>query len=231
MRGGEFNFAVTVDPEAIDPYKIANVNARRFASFVYSRLFKIDSHPDANPYSQGTVPDLAESAETDDGQNWVVKLKPGTKFQNLPPVSGRELTTEDVLFSWGRLTAPEGLNASQVSHVSGVTAVDDYTLRFELKGSSPTFLEMLASDSLLWIQPREADAGLDLLTTPIGTGPWIMDEYEVSTALRFVRNPDFYDPEIPYLDRAISSSSRSTRTSGCSSRPANSRASASLPMT
>ncbi|MBM3138977.1 MAG: ABC transporter substrate-binding protein [Chloroflexi bacterium] len=199
-RGGVYAFATTVDPEALDPYKIANVNARRFASFVYGRLFRIDAQPDRNPFDQLPVPDLAQSAESPDGQNWVVKLRPGVKFQNVAPVGGRTLSTDDVLFSWQRLSAPEGLNASQVAHVSSVQAIDAGTLQFRLKAASPTFLEMLASDSLLWIQPKEAASGLDLLTKPIGTGPWILDQYRVASGLHFKRNPDFYEAGLPYLD-------------------------------
>src|SRR5690606_17684587 len=95
QRGGTYRATEIQDPPTIDPYANAAVSTKTFAAHVYSRLFKIATEPGVDPFDQLPTPDLAESAETDDGMTWVVTLKQGARFQDVPPVSGREVTAED----------------------------------------------------------------------------------------------------------------------------------------
>src|SRR5690606_38662854 len=126
--GGTWKVNISLDPTSLDPYGNLRYTTKGFAAYVYSRLFRVDSQPDANPYDQLPTEDIAESAESTDGQHWTVKLRQWVKFHNVEPVNGRELTTEDVMFSWGRLTAPESPAANLVPEGMQVEAVDDYTL-------------------------------------------------------------------------------------------------------
>src|SRR5690606_30780840 len=77
---------------------------------------------------------------------------------------------------------------------------DDHTLRFTLDAPTPTFLETIADANLLFIQPTEADGGFDPRTVAIGSGPWILDAYDVSQRLRYRANTDYYVEGLPYLD-------------------------------
>ncbi|HXJ82570.1 MAG TPA: ABC transporter substrate-binding protein, partial [Candidatus Methylomirabilis sp.] len=45
------------------------------------------------------LPDLAESWEQKDDVTYSFRLRQGVKFHNVPPVNGRELTSEDVKYS------------------------------------------------------------------------------------------------------------------------------------
>ncbi|MPZ98438.1 MAG: hypothetical protein GEU80_03710 [Dehalococcoidia bacterium] len=199
-RGGIFRSTAVSDPPTLDPYTNASVDTKSFAAHVYSRLYKIDTDPDQDPFDLLPVPDLAEGAETEDGQHWVVKLRQGAKFHNLDPVNGREVTTEDVLFSWGRLSAPESPNSTQAQEITDVQAVDDHTLQFTLVAPSPTFLETIGDANLLWIQPTEADGGFDPALTPIGSGPWILEKYEVASRRQYGRHPEYFVDGLPYMD-------------------------------
>ncbi|MQA00498.1 MAG: hypothetical protein GEU80_14410 [Dehalococcoidia bacterium] len=198
--GGVYRSAITGDPPSIHPYVNHSFSTKGFAAHVYSRLYKIGAEPDLDPADVLPAPDLAESAESADGVEWTVKLRQGVQFHDIDPVSGRELTTEDVMYSWGLLTAPESVLAPEVEHVTDIQAVDDYTLRFTLAQPSPTFLELLADGNLLWVMPTESDGGFDPQQRPIGSGPWIMDAYEISTRFSFVKHPDYFVEGIPYLD-------------------------------
>src|SRR5690606_6593052 len=90
-RGGTYRHSAVGEPPTLDPYVNASVTTKTFANYVYSRLYKIETQPDRDPFELGAVPDLAESAESTDGQHWVVKLREGVKFQDIAPVSGREV--------------------------------------------------------------------------------------------------------------------------------------------
>jgi peptide/nickel transport system substrate-binding protein len=199
-RGGIYQTHTSSDPPSIDINTTVSFAARSFAAYVYSRLYMIDAQPGKNPFEQGPIGDLAESAETEDGATWTVKIKQGVKFQNIEPVSGRELTTEDVLFSWGKLTAETSTLRGAVANITGVEAVDPYTLRFTHEAPNADFLEQLADGFLFWVTPTESDGGFNPAEVAIGSGPWIMEDYEVSNRFVFKANPDYHVAGIPYMD-------------------------------
>jgi peptide/nickel transport system substrate-binding protein len=198
--GGTYRTRITGDPATLDPYGSASFTTKGFASYVYSRLFKIDAQPNTNPYNQGLVGDLAESAESEDGQHWTVKLRQGVKFQDIAPVSGRDVTAEDVRYSWERLKAPESVNAVNVEDIVSIEVVDDQTLSFITAAPTAIFLEKLADANNLWVLPVESESGFQVTTTAIGSGPWMLDKYQVSSRLDFLKNPNYWDSQIPYLD-------------------------------
>ncbi len=200
-RGGRLVATATSDPSAINPYASASFTAKGIASYVYSRFYKIAARPDENPYSVGVEEDLAESAESDDAQNWVVRLKQGVQFHDVPPVSGREVTADDVVASWEALSAEASASRNQVSDWESLEAVDDYTVNVRLTGPSGTFTTDLADTNKLIIMPREAfDGGFDPATNMIGSGPWIMDQYQSGVGFRFSRNPEYWDEPKPFVD-------------------------------
>src|SRR5262249_22415644 len=51
---------------------------------------------------------LAESWEMMDSSTWVFHLRKGVKFHNVPPVNGREMTAEDVRYSYELLKTKPG---------------------------------------------------------------------------------------------------------------------------
>ena len=199
-RGGRYQTYVVVDPTSLDPYANLSYTVKGFAAYVYSRLFRIDAQPGTPPEDAGLVADLAESAESPDGMTWTVKLKPGAKFQNIAPVNGREITSEDVLFSFGRLTAPESPGGTLVPKGMTLSAVDDHTLQFTVPAPSPTMLDFLADANLLWIMPKESDGGFDPIQTPIGSGPWILENYDAAAKMTYKANPDYFVEGLPYMD-------------------------------
>ncbi|MEX2376095.1 MAG: ABC transporter substrate-binding protein [Dehalococcoidia bacterium] len=200
QAGGIYRNGVRGDPPSLDPYATGSSDTKTAAGYVYNRLMRIDAQPGENPFDRELVTDLAESIETEDGQRWVVKLRQDAKFHNVPPVDGRAMTMDDVMFSYQRLAAPESVNAAAVEEVASVEAADDYTIVFNLDAPSPIFPERLADGNNLWIQPVEADGGFDPAVTQIGTGPFILQDYQVSSKMTYLRNPDYFESGIPYLD-------------------------------
>lgn len=199
--GGTYIHAATNDPPTLDPYRNASSNAKAVAAHLYSRLMRINAQPGIPAADTELTEDVAESVESSDGTTFVAKLRQGVRFHDIAPVSGRELTSEDVLFSWNRLTSDDSPHASQVRNVIDVQAPDDYTVQFTLDGPSPVFLEQLADANLLWIMPVEADGGgVDPAINPVGSGPWMLGEYRTSQMIRYLKHPEYYVEGVPYLD-------------------------------
>jgi len=203
-RGGTYTHWLAGDPPTLNPYGNASFEGKVAGAFVYNRLYKRGTFPGSDGGETLPGPDAAISAESDDGQTWTIKLR-DMSLQDVPPVSGRKLDAEDVLFSVGLLQAEESPNRQDVTNWVKVEAPDAETVVFTLAAPSPTFLEQIADANLLHIFPKEADGGFDPATTMIGGGPWILREYRPSAGFSYDRNPNYYEvgddgEPIPYVD-------------------------------
>lgn len=125
---------LAADPAMIDPITYSELIANQVISNIYEPLTAVGA-------DGAVVPALAESWEPLDGNmGFRFHLRKGVKFH-----SGRELTAKDVKFSYEQLILPGnkgGLNATYLdivagsdkvkdgsaTELSGVTAVDDYTV-------------------------------------------------------------------------------------------------------
>jgi peptide/nickel transport system substrate-binding protein len=88
------------------------------------------------------VPMLAESWEVDkaDPNIWIFHLKHGLKRQN----DGKELTAEDVVFSFNRVkTDPQSKQKQNIAPVKDMIAVDRYTVKIVTKKPTASLLEYL----------------------------------------------------------------------------------------
>ena len=146
--------------------------------------------------------DLVETAEsTPDGLQWTMKMRKGVKFHNLAPVNGRDVTTDDVKFSWGRATDKKYTPSSQLtSVVDSAEFPDASTIVFKLKAPSASFLDLMADAALFHIMPTEADGKFNPATTMIGSGPWVLDNYTPTVGWKFKKNPSWWNTGFPLMD-------------------------------
>jgi peptide/nickel transport system substrate-binding protein len=84
--------------------------------------------------------------------------------------------------------------------VDKIEVPDRYTVRFTLKQPYAGFDALLA-DYQARISPREA--AKDLSTKPIGTGPFKFVEFVPNDRLVVERNPDYWRPGEPKLDKIV----------------------------
>src|SRR5262249_6404629 len=161
--------------------------------------------PAVAPASFPIEGDLAESWSQPTETTYVFKLRKGVRWHPKPPVSGRELTAEDVRYSVERfLTVKGNPMAYMLSSVDRVEAVDRYTVRFVLKEPFSWLLDVLATPMAVAIVARECVekfGDLKKAEAVVGTGPWMLDSYRPNVGLTFVRNPNYFVPGLPYIDR------------------------------
>src|SRR5204862_291308 len=69
---------------------------------------------------------------------WIFKLRQGVKFHNRPPVNGREMTAEDVKYSY-ELLKDKAQYSTRAALVKAIQVVDKYTVKFELSMPDPKF--------------------------------------------------------------------------------------------
>ena len=148
---------------------------------------------------------LATSWEMKNPSTWIFHLRQGVKFHNRPPVNGREMTAEDVKYSYD-LLKDKAQYANRAAMVKNIQVIDKYTLRFELKLPDPKFYLNVVDSLSPVIVPREAvEAPGGLAENPIGTGAFMLKEFVPGEGALLVKNPDYYlkdkdGRQLPYVD-------------------------------
>ena len=203
-RGGTINIRAW-DPPHFDPHQTISYKTHIAYSFTHSRLLKYKAGPGVTPGSFQVEGDLAESWTQPNELTYIFKLRKGVRFHAKPPVNGRELTSEDVLYSIERFRTLKGnANAYMLSSVDKVEALDKYTVKITLKEPYVWLLDMLANSHAVPIIAKECVEKFGDLKRPeatVGSGPWMLDSYRPNIGMTFVRNPAYFVPGLPYIDR------------------------------
>ncbi len=119
---------------------------------------------------------------------------------------GTGLSSADVVATFSRIIFPPAGMASihkdQFAAVEKVDAVDRLTVRFVLKEPRPYFLELFTPSSMIIYSKKSLDENNQDLRKVIapGTGAFMFKERKVAEKWVMVRNPNYWDPELPYLD-------------------------------
>jgi ABC-type transport system substrate-binding protein len=197
------------------PHDIQDTESMQVAHEVFEGLVRYEVGADG---VVRTVPCIAESwSSSPDLTEWTFKLRRGVTFQ--PPVS-REVTADDFVACLDYVTDPA--NGSYTSYVlapiegvddygyakrgvTGVEAVDRYTLRFTLRYPFAEFPQMLGTPvSSVWPVDHLRDVGKKAFAErPVGTGPFLLQTWEHLQYIDLVRNDAWWDERSggPYLER------------------------------
>ena len=169
------------------------------------------------------VPALAESWKVSkDGKTLTFKLRKDVKFQKTALFTPtRNFNADDVLFSFDRqrlATHPfhkigggsyeyfESMDMPKI--LKDIRKIDDYTVEFVLARPEAPMLANLAMD---FASIHSAEYGAQLLkaktpelmdTKPVGTGPFILNEYTKDNSIRYSANPDYFRGK-PKLDKVV----------------------------
>jgi peptide/nickel transport system substrate-binding protein len=196
----------------LDPLATGFFLTHAFASYAYSRIIRyktVTGRLDPSEY-YAVVPDLAERWENPDPLTYIFTLRPDAKWHAVDPINppGRQVTVEDVLFSWDRYSSesPQRGNLGMVDRAEGNP--DSRTLTFKLKSPFGFFLTRLASFQDLWIMPPELiEVDGDGSKRLVGSGPFIFDtqKFRRDVGIFYRKNPDYWVTDsfgnrLPYLD-------------------------------
>ena len=188
QRGGVLKFAVPSVKPGLDPSRTTTGDGYMLTAMIFSNLTRVD-------YTLEPKPQLAEKwTPNADSSEWTFVLRKGVKFHN-----GRELTSEDVKFSIDRILDPKTASkgAKAMGPINEIATPDKYTVVFKLAGPYADLPLQMGNTFARIIAKENVD---DLGNKPIGSGPFILKEYVPGTRAVLVRNPDYFEPGIPYLD-------------------------------
>ena len=135
---------------------------------------------------------------SEDKMTYTFNLREGVKFHN-----GADFTAHDVVYSVNRAVS-QGIPMVQqrAQNLDSVTAVDDYTVVYQLKQPSTAFLLNIADTTGLGFSSVLTSTAPAHGTTPVGTGPFTFVSYVPGSELVLDVNRDYWDPSVlPSYDR------------------------------
>lgn len=211
-KGGTLRLSQVGVPPGYDTQKWWNAQADLGTSIVNETLIKI------HPYTGERIPALAASEPTisDDKLIYTFKLRPNVKFTG----GHGTLTAHDVKFSWERLMSPDfGAEAASIyngvpfvgikdyldkkaTEIPGLKVIDDLTIEVRLDRPDSSFLPAFTYQHAS-IVPRayyDGKTTQDVNWAPIGTGPYIVERVDQTRGVRFVRNPEYWNPDLVHAD-------------------------------
>jgi len=163
----------------------------------YSQLFRFRSGPDVTIPSEEIECDLCETWEQIDPTTYRVTLRESARWQNKPPVLGRQLTAHDVAFSYQRQATAGWANAMLLRNIDRVKVINSTTLEIRTLHPDTELLANLADGHSKIIAKEVVVERGDLRDRPvIGSGPWILMDTGIEL-MEFVPNPIYYEPDTP----------------------------------
>ena len=208
--GGTLNIRATLDPFNWDVHIQRTIPNIWGVATAYSSLLDWKMGPEMEYTEMVLQPGLAERWEVSpDARSFTFHLRKGVKFQDLPPVHGRELTSADVKFSaeYGGATgefkgARPGDQAFFFEGLERIDTPDKYTAAFHFKDPYVPFISYAASDYFPILAREIYDQDRNFQDRIVGTGPLMLDSEASQKGTRWVwkRHPDYYEAGKPYLD-------------------------------
>lgn len=190
-QGGTLHIALTNETDSWNPQKAVQTASYQVFTQVYGTLLR------TSPDGRTLGPGLAETYSYDESKSRLTfKLSPKAAFSN-----GTAVTSADVKFSYS-LWAGDSLYAQYYSSIKSVETPDPSTVVFTLSAPDITLLNILASASAA-IVPKDF-GGLsaeNFWQKPISAGPFMIDAEAKGQTISLKRNPHYYEPGLPYLDR------------------------------
>jgi peptide/nickel transport system substrate-binding protein len=187
--GGTLTFATAALPPSLEPHMQGLDIWQKRKPLIYENLVWIDAALEPQP-------ELAERWEQKSPTEYVFHLRQGVKFHG-----GKEMDAEDVKYTYDRVRDPKvSPGANDLLAIKSIDAVDRHTVRFTLSGPFATFLINVGGKYNGVIPKGSAGDGKELLTKAIGTGPFMVEEFDPSRRLTLKRNPSYWGAQKPLLD-------------------------------
>ncbi len=196
----------TADVGNMDPALGPDANSAIAVGMVYTGLVKFDK-------TLNIVPDQATWSISSDRKTYTFTLKPGITFSD-----GTSVTAQTYVYTLTRALLPEVkspiatfflsniVGANDVANgktkiLKGVQALNDTTLQITLTQPTEYFLDIMANSIAFPLnqnvinQYGQLNWPLEVAGNGVGTGPFMVKEWDHNVKMVFVPNPHWYGPK------------------------------------
>ena len=190
-RGGRMVLAMGhgATSDTTDPATLVNGYQWTLSYAMTNTLTEIDA-------DMKVVPSLAESWESSpDAARWTFRLRKGVEFQN-----GRPFTATDVIASVRHHMGEDSKSFIKpiVDQIESMKADGDHVVSFTLTSGDADFPFSLDSAGFC-IYPARPDGTMDW-ESEVGTGGYILKEYDPGVRARLERNPNYWNGDRAFVD-------------------------------
>jgi peptide/nickel transport system substrate-binding protein len=199
---GHVNVIYWQAPSILNPYLSGGTKDIESSSIILEPLGRYD--PDGNlvPFLATEIPTVENGGVSEDLTSITWKIKPDLLWSD-----GTAFTADDVVFTAAYCMDPEG-GCAQLSKFNGiktVEAVDPLTVKitFETPQPNPYGAFMGGQSPILQKAQFENCTGgraaecTEANFNPIGTGPFVVDEFKPNDVISLSANPNYRDPAKP----------------------------------
>lgn len=192
----------------MNPFLSGGTKDLHGGSLVLEPLARYDENGAIVPWLVDEVPTVENGGVSEDLTSITWKLKEGLVWADGTPV-----TAEDVVFSWQYCT-DEATGCAQVqafTDVTSVEALDDLTVKVTFGVPKPyPYGPFVGQTSVVLQKAQFADCvGVAAQTCteqnfyPIGTGPYVVDEFRANDVVTLSANPNYREEGKPYFQHVI----------------------------
>ena len=193
-KGGEISTWARGTFDTFNPYAAKGVPAA-MATIGYESMMEGTADEVSADYCL-----LCESLEYPESQDWVIfHMRPEARFSDGTPV-----TAQDVVFSH-HLLLDQGLPSyaeAVRALIPTAEALDDHTVKFTFAPDVPRKGLIGQAGSVpvwskAWYEKTGARLDESNLEISPGSGPYVLDSYDISRRIIYKRNPDYWGKDLP----------------------------------
>ena len=193
-KGGEMSTWAQGNFDSFNPYTRNGV-----AAFPIGDTESMLTATADDPY--GSYCYICTTLEYPESKDWVIfNMREDVTFSD-----GTPATAEDVAYTFEYIMA-EGLPefVARVSgYVESVEVLDTYRIKYNFASEAPrrevvTFAGGLPVFSKAWLEETEFKLQESSLTPIMGTGPYIIESFDVGRQINYARNPNWWAADHPF---------------------------------
>uniref|UniRef100_A0A9E7ZHW0 ABC transporter substrate-binding protein n=1 Tax=Bosea sp. NBC_00436 TaxID=2969620 RepID=A0A9E7ZHW0_9HYPH len=178
------------DAGVLDPHLNSGTPGKAMLQWMFNGLVRIKPGELSPEFME---PDLAESwTSSADGKEWTFKLRQGVQCHH----GYGEFTAEDAVYSLKRASSKDSSAfSSDYAAVQSFEAPDKYTVKITLKEAIPSLLGIVMNyhGGNMVCKKAAEELGKDgFAKKPIGTGPFMFQEYVPQQYAKLVANPNYF---------------------------------------
>ncbi len=194
-KGGEISIWTMGTFDSFNPYTRKG-RAGALASAPFESLLEGTSDEVGTSYGL-----LAETLEYPEDQSWVIfNMRPDARFSDGTPV-----TADDVAFTY-ELFLNEGLASYRAilgQIVTGVEILGPHRVKYSFADDASRrdaipIVGGLPVKSKAWFEKTGAKLDESRMEPAIGSGPYVLDSYDINKRITYKRNPDYWGNDLPF---------------------------------
>ncbi len=199
---GQVNLIYWQAPSIMNPYLSGGIKDIEAASLVLEPLARYDETGTMVPWLVDEIPTLENGGVSPDLRAVTWRLSEGLLWSDGTPVTSR-----DVAFTWKYCTAEGGgcAHADKFAAITAIDTPDDRTAVVRFATPKPFAYDAFVGATAPVIQAAQfagclgekAPTCTEANFYPVGTGPFVVDEFRANDAIKMSANPYYRDPDKP----------------------------------